>query len=492
MHVIAYSGLSMYPPRRPWSPDPYDPLPSITHVHHSRQDPSDVSVEALDLAAEPVSPLPTVPSSSRYHSRRHFSLPPPSDTTFARPVQSVDSEIDISRFPVWSRDWYTSTKSIPRLNSPPDIYTPLPVSQFNFSANPSPFDLAYKHKEGPSVYEHLSSPFAHDASRDILPWSSDPSNNGTPLDASVKEERIRMLEHEFGPQNKSKSHSNIQDGLDENGNPVIGSVDEKGKLVTQGPKKRIALRVLQIFLTLAAGVPSIYAALVIKPIGTPPPSGKPPAFVLYILSVITLPLLLYCFLFRPCCCQGRRRKSSLDDPLGGGMMVLPVQAIPGKNKREKGKRGGKKGANAEQDNVHVNLIVDPHMFRKDDDDDESDDAEWNESTPGTYDRGPGRKKRTTRRRSVFVGLAMEEDWKRARSFAKKLSALDVAGLTLWGAAFVFILIGTRCPAGSFGGWCNAYNVSSAAACLLSVAFGASTFLDVKDLHDSKMSPRTRV
>lgn len=262
MHVIAYSGLSMYPPRRPWSPDPYDPLPSITHVHHSRQDPSDVSVEALDLAAEPVSPLPTVPSSSRYHSRRHFSLPPPSDTTFARPVQSVDSEIDISRFPVWSRDWYTSTKSIPRLNSPPDIYTPLPVSQFNFSANPSPFDLAYKHKEGPSVYEHLSSPFAHDASRDILPWSSDPSNNGTPLDASVKEERIRMLEHEFGPQNKSKSHSNIQDGLDENGNPVIGSVDEKGKLVTQGPKKRIALRVLQIFLTLAAGVPSIYAALV--------------------------------------------------------------------------------------------------------------------------------------------------------------------------------------------------------------------------------------
>jgi hypothetical protein len=42
-----------------------------------------------------------------------------------------------------------------------------------------------------------------------------------------------------------------------------------------------------------------------------------------------------------------------------------------------------------------------------------------------------------------------------------------------------------------GSRCNAYNVSSAAACLLSVAFGVSTFFDVKDLHASKTSPRTR-
>jgi hypothetical protein len=68
-----------------------------------------------------------------------------------------------------------------------------------------------------------------------------------------------MLEREFGAQNKSK---NLQDGLDESGNPIIGSVDENGRLVTQGPKKRIVLRMLQIILTLTAGVPSIYAALV--------------------------------------------------------------------------------------------------------------------------------------------------------------------------------------------------------------------------------------
>ena len=39
--------------------------------------------------------------------------------------------------------------------------------------------------------------------------------------------------------------------------------------------------------------------------------------------------------------------------------------------------------------------------------------------------------------------------------------------------------------------CNAYNVSSAAACFLCVAFGVSVFFDVKDLHASKVSPRTR-
>lgn len=39
--------------------------------------------------------------------------------------------------------------------------------------------------------------------------------------------------------------------------------------------------------------------------------------------------------------------------------------------------------------------------------------------------------------------------------------------------------------------CNAYNVSSAAACLLCFAFSLSTFFDVKDMSASKMSPRTR-
>ena len=106
----------------------------------------------------------------------------------------------------------------------------------------------------------------------------------------------------------------------------------------------------------------------------------------------------------------------------------------------------------------------------------------------------------------------------ARGWAKKLAVVDVAGVVLWGGAFVFILLGKRFPGGAFSGWyvffylfltsliagvcdadgfpsftyrCNAYNVSSAAARLLCVALGVSVLVDAKDLHASKVSPRTR-
>ncbi|KAF9447890.1 hypothetical protein P691DRAFT_651110, partial [Macrolepiota fuliginosa MF-IS2] len=96
-----------------------------------------------------------------------------------------------------------------------------------------------------------------------------------------------------------------------------------------------------------------------------------------------------------------------------------------------------------------------------------------------------------RRRSVFAGLAMEAEWKSARAWAKKIAAVDAFGVVVWGAVFVFVLVGKRCPSGGFEGWCNAYNVSSACACLLCIAFAVSIFFDVKDLHTSKASPRTR-
>jgi len=140
--------------------------------------------------------------------------------------------------------------------------------------------------------------------------------------------------------------------------------------------------------------------------------------------------------------------------------------------------------------IHVNLIVDPRTFeRRSEESDEDVDEEWDGGIPGGY--GNGNKKKRVRRRGVFEGLAMEEDWKRSRAWAKKLAFFDVFGVVLWGAVFIFILIGKRCPSGGFEGWCNAYNVSTAASCLLSVAFALSTFFDVKDLHASKVSPRSR-
>jgi hypothetical protein len=310
-----------------------------------------------------------------------------------------------------------------------------------------------------------------------------------------------MLEREFGPNAKGKGPATADNGefVDENGQPIVGTVNAKGDLVTKGPRKRTALRAIQVLLSLAASIPAIYAALVIKTVGTPPPSRTIAAYILYVFSVLTLLLLLYMFVFRPCCCRPKRRggKAGGANPMANGMMVLPVAGLPGgkKAKKPKGGKKGKKGQPGMPGDVQVNLIVDPNAFGRpggDDDEDTTEDEDGEGSVPGAFDPAAARRKRKrAKRRSVFAGLAMEEDWKRARSWAKKVTAVDVLGIILWGAVFVFILIGKRCPSGDFQGWCNAYNVSSAAACLLCVSFCVGTFFDVQDLAGSKASPRTR-
>ncbi|KAK1225384.1 hypothetical protein PQX77_011674 [Marasmius sp. AFHP31] len=613
----------MYSPHRrtrPWSPDPNDPLPTVSRHHipnetsydfdfeysrypqsdhsHSnpnptqsrnqRREPSDVSVEALDLADyartlqrnqhPPQRERGHVPdnmldslhppsltyssasdaSSSRNSRRSHrpFSLPPSSPRnhsyqSFSNPrhqqqqqhepdfLAHEDEEIDIARFPAWSRSWYNNRNNP---SSPPDIYSPLPQSQFDsvkykarhksnifdpgntWDRDRDPYsthNTRNSYSYTPNYYNDPppTSSFSHESTRDLLPWNHDSRDH--PLDPALKEERMRMLEREFGP-NAQSSHQRNQDPnspflLDENGKPLIGTVSQSGYIVTQGPRKRLFFRVLEVLLAAVAAIPAIYAAVSIKftdeevkKEGSPPPQGTAQTYVLYVMSALWLVGLVVLFVFYPCCC-GRRRKVKKDgmmDGMGmgpGGMMVMPViQGLGGgKNGKKKGKGGKKKnkGGPGPPGDVQVNLIVDPTMFRGQEEEDPSDEDntydEFGErgssaSMPGGYGGSGGpRKKRKAKRRSVFVGLQMEEDWKKARSFMKKVTAVDVFGVVVWGAVFIFILLGKRCPTGGFKGWCNAYNTSSAAACLLCVAFGVSVFFDIKDLHASKESPRTR-
>ncbi|KAJ3736098.1 hypothetical protein DFJ43DRAFT_1053399 [Lentinula guzmanii] len=593
--------------RRPWSPDPHDPYPSVNssrninqdpyssqegtydlHQDYSRypiqpsqlrqqyREPSDASVEALDLAEyartlrphenwqlEPendvldslhppslISRGETFSSSShasaRSPVRRPFSLPPSSSSRQSLSARNAlptsyrshnypnltsnepdivtspaQSEVDISQFPPWSRRWYNSNaNSHDRMPlSPPDIYSPLPASTFESKRKSgNVFDPDHTLKRGshskPFDADPLYDPsYGYESNRDLFPWNSDPPEYGPTIDDSLKAERIRMLEREFGPNASSNNPgSRNDDFLDENGKPLVGTVDSKGSLVTQGPKKRIATRVLQIFCALAAAIPSIYAAILIKPNPAAPPSGTVATYVLYVFSVITLLALLFLFMIYPCCIRRTKRSGAPGNPLANGMMVLPVQGLPGgkdykKAKGQKGKKAGK-GGNMGGGDVQVNLIVDPHMFggRRDEEDEEDEEDEgdhdgtWDwegSSVPGGWSNssngGAARKKKRKRakRRSVFAGLAMEEEWKKARTFAKKIMAFDILGVVLWGTVFVVIVIGKRCPIGGYDGWCNAYNVSSAAACLLCFLFGLSVFFDIKDLHTSKVSPRTR-
>ncbi len=150
-------------------------------------------------------------------------------------------------------------------------------------------------------------------------------------------------------------------------------------------------------------------------------------------------------------------------------MVLPITGQTGKKGGKAGKKGkskfGSPGPN-EHGDVQVNLIVDPKAFQPPGTDDLSDEEEDEENDssdegsgmmPGGFgyeerERSRRKKRKRRRRRGLVEGLKMEEEWKAARSWAKKITVVDVVGLVLWSGAFVFIMIGQRCPSGGYGGW----------------------------------------
>ena len=66
-------------------------------------------------------------------------------------------------------------------------------------------------------------------------------------------ERLRMLEREFGDTDNSKKE--WHEGM-------VGGVNEHGRLITAGPKKRVAVRVLQGLFACGTAVSGIYGALV--------------------------------------------------------------------------------------------------------------------------------------------------------------------------------------------------------------------------------------
>jgi len=74
----------------------------------------------------------------------------------------------------------------------------------------------------------------------------------------VKVERLRMLEREFGDAEDAKYGKYQKEGPD----GVVGCVDDHGRLITAGPKKRVAVRVLQGLFACGTAVSGIYGALV--------------------------------------------------------------------------------------------------------------------------------------------------------------------------------------------------------------------------------------
>jgi hypothetical protein len=126
--------------------------------------------------------------------------------------------------------------------------------------------------------------------------------------------------------------------------------------------------------------------------------------------------------------------------------VLPVQGLPGdNNKKKKGKKG--KGG---QGSVQVNLIVDPTMLRSPLGLDDEEGSNLDEHSASLSQAGTSRR---TKRRTVFEGLALEEQWKEARKELKWLLFTDTIFFFLWIVEFLWILIRKKCPPGGYNGWC---------------------------------------
>lgn len=253
----AFRAYDNYPP----SPPPIRPLASGDSLP-SLIGPSISSSRSHNSSVRTPTPL-----------RRPYSLPPPSSfPNHSAPVLPSHSnrtntregqghrpdfpdsptEIDIGNFPAFSRNWYGQRK--PEYDPYPSFSNDRHKLGFFDPAFPSTDIRGFSGYSPPPAYPNFSA-YGSRGSReaDVLPWSAGHLASDPPLDAEVKQERVRMLEREFG---KGKTPAFGEDVR------PIGSVDSRGRLITQGPKKRLATRLIQVLLALLAGVSSIYAAAV--------------------------------------------------------------------------------------------------------------------------------------------------------------------------------------------------------------------------------------
>jgi hypothetical protein len=305
---------------------------------------------------------------------------------------------------------------------------------------------------------------------------------------------MRMLEKEFGAPRISHGGRGDDEELDEGEEDelVLGSVDAKGRLITERPRVVLWLRIFLGLAAVAALACGLGGALLIKTVGPPPAAkGTIAAYVLYIASALTVVVLLYVYVLRPCCCDPRRKVAAGDASAGLGGLVIPVLSggaggkagkPPKGFKGMKGMKGMKGGMGA---GPTVNLVIDPTLLGRGRGDSDSEDEE--EHLPG----GARRKRRKRRSPLGMLGnMQLQARWRVARATVKLQTTWDAVLLVLWiGAVVVALGMGKKCPAGSSGGWCDFYNAAIACGVLVAATLVVLLYFDYRDLRISRTPPK---
>lgn len=255
-------------------PGPYPPFssPGRQYLEYPATPPRSFTFASRGSYPSPPSLVSAGSSSAQTHSRstrshvpqhRPFSLPAPTphypytppgsnsghSHNYPRifeaqsPALPHEPRVDLSAFPEWSREWYDRPKTqMPGGFEPYDSFNTYDV------------DYPSQSHDGLLGFPAKQHSVTNDSHRSLLPWSGEDDASHTHVTSEMKEERLRMLEKEFG-------HNGIDSSVIDQAK-VIGSVDAKGNIITDGPKKRIITRYVQFTFVLGTTIASLYSALV--------------------------------------------------------------------------------------------------------------------------------------------------------------------------------------------------------------------------------------
>ncbi|GAA6046159.1 hypothetical protein NBRC10513_002154 [Rhodotorula toruloides] len=267
-------------------------------------------------------------------------------------------------------------------------------------------------------------------------------------------------------------------------------VDDKGRLIVMGRRKRLALKWFQTGGAAVVGIGSIGASVLTHPKEEPPPSGSAPLLVLYLLPFLSLFLTTYLFLIRPL--LYKRRSQQPPQPQNNLITPLLQQPQPQTSggwcdcfgsSRRRVPRG-------QYHPPQINLIVDPRLMaamqretmdeggraRQDGREkrrrrrrrprspsherdasesssslgSEDDKSDSDEDDPWTAHPSSSR---TNPRKSLLSHVLLDTTWRAARSWAKKVAVADAVCAVVWGGVAGWAVFGGRkCPVGGFEGY----------------------------------------
>ncbi|QRW27717.1 hypothetical protein RhiXN_02312 [Rhizoctonia solani] len=214
-----------------------------------------------------------------YSGIREMSPPPKRQESPQRPVRQESPQRPRHESPLRHESPQRRNESPqrPQAQSPPPTRGHLPWASENTNTNDQDLgdpDLVYP-PSTPNRNDANSFPFNVQAAQEAASQASH-----SPEEHNQNETSYFSPDPEAPSKQEEKKDWGVRDG--EWGQP--GDVNEDGKLISNGPRKRMAVRALEVLSAIGAVIACIYAFAVPKPNPAAPPASKPAVYVIVVLG----------------------------------------------------------------------------------------------------------------------------------------------------------------------------------------------------------------